>query len=100
MRAVAGDVDLTLGLFDPHAELERLRLDRHAATQQHAISIAGAMADRKDCEVGVDTTGTRQHSTQTAVDDVKVFDAARKPDFAAQLFKLPAQRADDQRQPI
>ena len=58
------------------------------------------MADRKDREVGVDTTGTRHHSTETAVGDVKVFDAARKPDFAAQLFELPAQRADDQRQPI
>ncbi len=46
--AVPRPVDRGLRLFDPHAELKRLGLDRHAAAEQHAVGVAGAVADRQD----------------------------------------------------
>ena len=47
-RSVARPVDRRLRLFDPHAELKRLGLHRHAAAQQHAVGVAGAVADGQD----------------------------------------------------
>ncbi len=98
--SVARPVDRRLGLFDPDAELKRLGLDRHAAAQQHAVGVAGAVADGQDRHVGGDVARRGRQTAEPAVGDVEVLDPARKPDLAAQLLKLAPQGPDDQRQPV
>ena len=53
-RPVPGPVHRRLRLLDPHAELKRLGLDRHAAAEQHVVGVAGAVADRQDGDLGGD----------------------------------------------
>ncbi len=93
-------VDRCLRLLDPHAELKRLGLDRHAAAEQHAVGVAGAVADRQDRELGGDVARRGRQPAEPAVGDIEVLDPAGKADLAAQLLELAPQGAHDQRQPV
>ena len=98
--AVAGRVDLLLGLLDPDAELERLGLERHVPAQQHAVGVAGAVADGQDGDVGRDVARAGHQPAEPAVGEIEVLDPAREADLAAQLLELPPEGADDERQPV
>ena len=89
-RAVASPVHRRLRLFDPHAELERLGLDRHAAAEQHAVGVAGAVADGENRHLGGDIARRGGQTAEPAVGDVEVFDPAGKPDLAPQLLRTCA----------
>ncbi len=100
VTAVPGLVDRRLRLLDPDAELERLGRDRHAAAKQHAVGVAGAVADRQDRHLGRDVSRRGPQTAEAAVGDIEILDEAGEPDLAAHLLELAPEGPDDQRQPI
>ncbi len=100
MMAVSGLIDGRLRLLDPHAQLERLGLDRDLAAQQHAVSIAGTVADREDRQVRGDIAGGRREAAESAIGDVEVLHEASEADLAAERFDLATERSDHQGQPV
>jgi hypothetical protein len=97
---VAGDVDIFLRLLDPDAKLKRLGFERYAATEEHPISVPGAVADRQDGQIGVEVARTGHQTNKSTISDIKILDSTRELDFATQRLELAAEGPHDQRQSI
>ena len=97
---VAGDVHGLLRLLDPHAELERLGLQRDATPEEHPVGVPRAVADRQDGQVGRDVARAGHQALELAVGDLDVLDPAGEPDLAAHRLELAAEGPHDQGEPV
>ena len=100
VTAVLHAVDEILRMLDSHAELKRLLHHRHAATEQHLVSIAGTVTDRQHDERRSDSPRRRAECDDAAFVQFNVFNPALKAELAAERLDLTAQRFDDGRQTI
>ena len=99
-RAVLDAVDGLLRVFHAHAELERLAFHRRAATQQHLVGVAGAVADGKDHGGRRYVSRRGRQAAHPAVRQIQILDATGEAHLAAQRLDAPAQRLDHGRKAV